>query len=175
MVECLVAILELIECLSNIVLSKGCSPCLWCPANSYCHCEWLWVNHCLYTLAVLCLLQGSTEACVCGDELSLSLLGHKTISHLPVGHLRDASISTGKALLCHAGCPTEGTPIPHSAFSSTFISFTWSPSGWIYKWALNWITSRWISVLSQMLAKYYLGCVKWEFSEGNFSLLPTLG
>lgn len=26
-----------------------------------------------------------------------------------------------------------------------------------------------------MLAIYYLGYVKWEFSEVNFSLLPTLG
>lgn len=57
----------------------------------------------------------------------------------------------------------------------TFILSTLSPSHWIYKWVLNWITSRWISVLSQMLAVCYLVCGKWEFSEVNFSLLPTLG
>ena len=67
---------------------------------------------------------------------------------------------------------TVGTPL---CISQPFVPFTWSPSDWIYKWALNWITSRWICVLSQMLAMYYLGCIKWEFSEVNFSLLPTLG
>lgn len=51
----------------------------------------------------------------------------------------------------------------------TFILSTLSPSHWIYKWVLNWITSRWISVLSQKLAVCYLVCGKWEFSEVNFS------
>lgn len=161
--------------LSSGTLSKGRSPCLRYLANSPCHGEWLWRDHCLCTLASLYFLRGSTEAHIYGDELCNSLLEHKTISYLPLGLLRDASISNGKALLSHPGCPAERLLIPHRAFSGTFIPFTWSPSDWIYKWALNWITSRRIPVLSQMLAMYYLGCVKWEFSEVNFSLLPTLG
>lgn len=39
-----------------------------------------------------CLHEENAKACVHDDELTLSLLEHKTISHLPVGHLRDPSI-----------------------------------------------------------------------------------
>lgn len=109
---------------SSGTLSKGCSPCLWYLANSPCHGEWLWRDHCLCTLASLYFLRGSTEAHIYGDELCNSLLEHKTISCLPLGLLRDASISNGKALLSHPGCPAERLLIPHRAFSGTFIPFT---------------------------------------------------
>lgn len=65
-----------------------------------------------------CLRWGNTEACVCDDELTFSLLEHKTISHVPVRHLRDPSIRAGEALLSHPGCSTERQPAPHCACTS---------------------------------------------------------
>ena len=64
-----------------------------------------------------CLHEEDAKACVRVDELTLSPVEHKTISHLPVGHLRDPSIRAGDALLSHPGCPEEGLAGPHCAFS----------------------------------------------------------
>lgn len=72
---------------------------------------------CLCTLALLCLHRGSARARVCGDEQTLPLLEHNTISWAPMGHLRCASIHAAKAPLSHAGCPVEGRCAPQGAFS----------------------------------------------------------
>ena len=65
-----------------------------------------------------CLHWESTEACVRGDEFTFSLLEHKTISHVPVGHLRDPAVRAGEALLRHPGCSTERQSAPCHAFAS---------------------------------------------------------
>lgn len=61
---------------------------------------------------------GKHRSCVHAADLYFSLLEQKTISYLPVGHLRDVSISAGKALLTHAGCLAEGPPAQHCAFTA---------------------------------------------------------
>lgn len=136
--------------------------------------EGSWGPHCLRTLALL--FAGGTcrswRPRQWTHPFPLGTQGHFTFTY---GPWQSPTHQDWSGLVKPSRLSRGGAARSPLCIFWPFVLFTWSRSDWIYKWLLNWITSRWMSVLDQMLAMYSLDCIKWEFSEFNFSLLPTLG